>query len=197
MDDFSCLNDFDSLMKVSPLSPHWLKKDFVTDIEAVFIYYNIEPIDLFSMSYPPEFYIQSIDKIRLWEIMKGSSVPIVQKRGILLKEFIEFLGEKEIPIPPHLQPSQKTEKIDLNSDEEACSQNLNSMRLVQLQRAHARTFAAIAWKKESNNNKSANALVTTNDFKAAMKLVGAEKINPETYAEWISDLSPRSKKKQK
>lgn len=179
-----------------PLGLYWLKRDYVSHLEAVFIYYNIEPILQDLLQGPIEEYLQLFDIEHLWETMIRSDLPYIYGKGLLLRDFLEFLVEKKFTIPPHLR-SDKFESTDVEGDEDIRNLNLLPMRPVQLQRLHARTFAAIAWKDESYKDISANALVRTNNFKKAMELVGAGNIDPETQAEWISDLSPRSKKRKK
>lgn len=189
--------DLDELIQARPMSSHWLKLDYVSDVEAIFIFYNVEPLNLSMMHLPIEYYIRAIDDLRLWEIMRRSEIPFIRGKGIPLKEFIEFIVGKQIPVPSHLQGLVTSQKMDLASEEDVSDQNLKSKRLVQLQRDFARRFAVIAWKKESHKSTSANALVQTKGFKEAMKLVGADQIDPKTHAEWISDLSPRSKNGKK
>ncbi len=215
----------------SPLPSYWLKKDYITDVEAVFIYYNIEPLDILNLGGPVENYLSLFDKEYLWEVLKGSDLLhiTVFRKGICLPKFVEFLFEKEFDIPPHLQPlcksffksdlansmtapamsmlNEVTGKsslsevvlIDENSPENGdqdmiLNYNLNKFRVVQVQKLHARTFAAYYWKK-SKNKLSANALVTQPIFLDAMKSVGAEEVSPKTLAIWISNLGPRAKKK--
>lgn len=198
------------LQLAHPLSPLWLKKDYVSDIEAVYIYYNIEPFDHIQLTGPIEQYFYVFDKEGIWEVMKQSNLNgvIVYGRGLDLKSFVRFLFNKGFEIPNHLKclltfskenadlvnPSLEKKEI---LKEELLEYNLNSFSPIQLQRMHARTFAALYWKKQQNKGCSANQLVKWQPFKDAMKSIGAEKTEAETFAKWISDLGPRSKKNKK
>lgn len=191
------------LQKDRPLEDYWLKKDFINSHELIFLYYGIEPIKeeqlnffgITSQGTTIEKIINDIDIDHIFNIIQSSNIPFIHGRGILIKNFIKFLNDKDIAIPEHFRctPQLKKNKSKNVTKEEVLNYNVNSFSPVQCQKYIARGYAVYLWKKKYKKI-SANELVQKKAFKDVMNSIGAGKITDETLASWISDLGPRSKK---
>jgi len=181
----------------SPLKPHWLKKDFVLPCEAVLIYYQIEPAKGVSMGRNNQI-INAVDYLEIYDVLIPSKFIRNSACSIELIDFIKWLMEKGFDIPKHLQELEtpqntSNEKTQSKQKKEIINFNFNSLRNEQLDKIVARCTAAKYWK---NGTSSANGLVIQNKFQQIMKSHDIDVVE-ETLADWISDLSPKSKKYNK
>lgn len=196
------------LQEKRPLQSYWLKKDYVEELEAVFIYYGVEPSLVSEFpEMPPAQILLSFDVENLLDILRYSELGhiYVPGRGVRLKEFIELLAQKAFDIPKHLQYGPKWKKVGVNDKQEGVDLqvnlkheilhfDLNKFRKEQLQKLCARAFSTLYWKDVVNSKVSASELVETKQaFKDLSKLIDAEDIDIETRKEWVSDLGPRSR----
>ena len=88
---------------INPLSLKWLKRDFLTPLQAILVYYGIEPSNDDFQSKDLQV-IRRIDYLGAYDALMNSEFILRQQDGIKFSEFLEWLEKKRFGIFDHLKP---------------------------------------------------------------------------------------------
>lgn len=188
----------EELRRARPLHNSWLKKDFLSQEECVYVFYDIEPftqeekmrLGILNQEWK---FIQSFDVMRLFDILKDSCLVLCHQGTIPMEEFENFLKAKEI-LPKHVLTQEKPVN-PLSSD--SCDEM--HLSIPELKRRFVRTWAAYFWKTAEGNDASMSAidLAKNNTFQGALSYFDMKVEDPKKFSEKFSDLGPRSHKRKK
>ncbi len=188
---------------MTPLKPHWVKKDYVSPEDAVLIYYSIDPIDS-ELQLPRNLQIiKAVDYLGIYEVLMSSKFMRGVRGYIMLQKFIECLSTKGYDIPEHLQPLQRGCKDNESEEEvldgEEAISDLSSIKLPNLLGEVAIRLMKMVSKQSKFKDKPANEIVQQSDeFKSLRVVVKAIRDGKDYEDVWYqrktSSVGPFSRK---
>lgn len=175
----------EDIRKIFPFDNKPLRKHTWSIQEAVFIYYELNPNIIFSTL---DFYslgplLQAIDSEYIRDLLidhLGHKV-CPAKDCVMVSEFVPFLEEKNVPIPPHLHmlSDNKIANIEPELDQQVTTMDDNILKksiksfdlkkfsVKELAILQARIIAAARWKID--NSLSQTEIVDDSNFRTQIE----------------------------
>ena len=190
--------NLERFQKDNLLEPHWLKKDFIFPMQAVLIYYGINPAND-SMFGRDEQFIRMVDWRGVYDVLLSSKFLQYNRGDLELAKFVEWLVEKDFPLPVHLQKEKDDNYCDKEAGEEADYDILiSSVKLPVLLGEIARRLMVKLAKEAKYKEKPSTEIIEHSDefktLRALIKILRDKDFRKEWYQQATKNEGPRARK---